>query len=109
MVRDVQSLQKPPNLIQPIQKPKSNISLAFHSLSVLFIWKSNPQQGIIRMSNPEHLKILKQGVEAWNKWREENPDFRPNLSGADLREAHLVSSAHFWPEATATFGVRLRA
>ena len=26
------------------------------------------------MANPEHLKILKQGVEVWNKWREENPD-----------------------------------
>lgn len=31
------------------------------------------------MANKEHLKILKQGVEAWNKWREENPDVEPDL------------------------------
>ena len=33
------------------------------------------------MANPEHLEILKQGVEVWNKWREENPDFEPDLAG----------------------------
>ena len=32
------------------------------------------------MANPEHLKILKQGVEVWNKWREDNPDVYPDLS-----------------------------
>ncbi len=36
------------------------------------------------MANPEHLKILKQGVEVWNKWREDNPEVRPDLSEADL-------------------------
>jgi hypothetical protein len=30
------------------------------------------------MANPEHWKILKQGVEGWNKWRYENPGIRPN-------------------------------
>lgn len=24
------------------------------------------------MANEEHVKILKQGVDVWNKWREEN-------------------------------------
>ena len=52
------------------------------------------------MANPEHLKILKQGVEVWNKWREENPQIKPdlvnanlggvNLSNADLSYANLV-------------------
>jgi len=28
------------------------------------------------MANPEHLEILKQGVEHWNKWREEHPEPR---------------------------------
>jgi len=36
------------------------------------------------MANPEHLKILKQGVEVWNKWREENPEVRPDLSGRSV-------------------------
>jgi hypothetical protein len=31
------------------------------------------------MANPEHLEILKQGVEAWNEWREKNPDIEPDL------------------------------
>ena len=41
------------------------------------------------MANDEHLAILMQGVEVWNKWRDENPDVRPNLSGADLFMAYL--------------------
>jgi hypothetical protein len=36
------------------------------------------------MANPEHLAILKKGVEAWNQWRTERPDIQPDLSGADL-------------------------
>ena len=37
------------------------------------------------MANPEHLAILKQGVEQWNKWREEHAEeLRPDLSGADF-------------------------
>ena len=41
------------------------------------------------MANPEHLKILNQGVEAWNEWREENPEARPDLTKADLFKANL--------------------
>ena len=46
------------------------------------------------MANDEHVALLKQGAAAWNAWREENPDIRPdlsgaNLSGADLREANF--------------------
>ncbi len=36
------------------------------------------------MANEEHLKIIKQGVEAWNKWRGENPQILPELESADL-------------------------
>ena len=38
------------------------------------------------MANEEHLKILKQGVEQWNKWRLENA-IRPDLIGANLNGA----------------------
>ncbi len=41
------------------------------------------------MANEEHLKILKQGVEAWNEWREKNPKKTPDLSGANLIMADL--------------------
>lgn len=41
------------------------------------------------MANDEHLKILKKGVEAWNKWRIDNPQISPDLSGADLNGADL--------------------
>jgi hypothetical protein len=36
------------------------------------------------MANPEHVKILKQGVEAWNRWRRENPGTKPDLCNAKL-------------------------
>jgi uncharacterized protein YjbI with pentapeptide repeats len=36
------------------------------------------------MANPEHLAILKQGVEVWNRWRDDNPEAVPDLSDADL-------------------------
>jgi Pentapeptide repeats (8 copies) len=41
------------------------------------------------MANDEHVELLKQGVATWNAWRDENPDIRPDLSGADLDEANL--------------------
>ncbi len=42
------------------------------------------------MANQEHLVILRQGVEAWNKWRNENKNIRPDLS--DLKEADLSNT-----------------
>jgi hypothetical protein len=44
--------------------------------------------GII-MADAEHLKILKQGVEIWNRWRNDNPSIVPQLQGADLHGAKL--------------------
>jgi uncharacterized protein YjbI with pentapeptide repeats len=44
------------------------------------------------MANEEHLEILKQGVEVWNRWRKENPDLRPELSAANLRLAELSAA-----------------
>lgn len=44
------------------------------------------------MANPEHLAKLKEGVAAWNEWREQNPDIRPDLSAADLSSANLYAA-----------------
>jgi uncharacterized protein YjbI with pentapeptide repeats len=46
------------------------------------------------MANQEHLEILKQGSEAWNKWRYKHPYNLPNLSGANLSQA-IFSNADF--------------
>ena len=36
------------------------------------------------MANPEHVEILKQGVEVWNRWREDNSNTEPDLSKMDF-------------------------
>ncbi|HAA31872.1 MAG TPA: pentapeptide repeat-containing protein [Cyanobacteria bacterium UBA8553] len=46
------------------------------------------------MANGEHLALLRQGVDAWNEWRANNPQIRPNLSFATgdritIRESKL--------------------
>lgn len=41
------------------------------------------------MANSEHLAILEQGVDAWNKWRADYPGFAPDLRGANLGERDL--------------------
>lgn len=49
------------------------------------------------MASPEHLQILKQGVDVWNQWRQKNPHIRPNLrkaklQGEDLHNANFNDS-----------------
>jgi hypothetical protein len=44
------------------------------------------------MANQKHLKILKQGVDVWNKWRQEHPRIEPDLSGSDLSRAKLYGA-----------------
>jgi len=41
------------------------------------------------MANPEHLKILKQGVGVWNEWGEDNRGVKVDLTEANLSEANL--------------------
>ncbi|MDO9714219.1 pentapeptide repeat-containing protein [Paracraurococcus lichenis] len=41
------------------------------------------------MANADHLERLRQGAEAWNVWREEQPYIRPDLSEANIGRAHL--------------------
>ncbi|AOS84725.1 hypothetical protein BIU88_11625 [Chlorobaculum limnaeum] len=41
------------------------------------------------MANKEQLKILKKGVDGWNRWREENSSVEIDLTNADLKGADL--------------------
>jgi uncharacterized protein YjbI with pentapeptide repeats len=42
------------------------------------------------MANPEHLKIFKQGVPTWNKWRDENLKTLADLRDAALGGSHFI-------------------
>jgi uncharacterized protein YjbI with pentapeptide repeats len=54
------------------------------------------------MANPEHLEILKQGVEVWNKWRQDHPDIRPDLTSAYLSETSMDWAE---PDVPGTLGI----
>src|SRR5712692_6576066 len=41
------------------------------------------------MADQHYLGLLKQGVNAWNIWRKDHPEIRPNLSEANLVRANL--------------------
>jgi hypothetical protein len=41
------------------------------------------------MANEEHIRILRQGVEVWNQWRENNPEIEVDLYNANLSYAEL--------------------
>jgi hypothetical protein len=47
------------------------------------------------MADPEHVRILRQGVEQWNRWKKEHPDVTPNLDRADFRKME-VDGAPLW-------------
>jgi uncharacterized protein YjbI with pentapeptide repeats len=58
------------------------------------------------MAHYKHLAILRMGVEAWNRWRKDEPDVKPELScatllraelsGAELNGAELVAADLRW-------------
>ena len=72
------------------------------------------------MANKKHLQIIKQGTDAWDRWREKNLEVKPdlseanlsgenlgqaelsgaNLSRADLRKANLGGANLNWAELT---------
>jgi uncharacterized protein YjbI with pentapeptide repeats len=41
------------------------------------------------MADEEQLAVIRQGSDAWNAWREQNPDVRVDLSGANLSGLNL--------------------
>jgi hypothetical protein len=44
------------------------------------------------MANPDHLEILRQGIDVWNAWREKEPSLVPDLIRAALRGANLEAA-----------------
>jgi hypothetical protein len=55
------------------------------------LWKSQRLwEGGNGMATQQHLDILKQGVEIWNQWRQEQFDAFFDLSQTDLRRARLT-------------------
>jgi len=52
-----------------------------HFMNLKFTGKNMPIE--------EHLNKIKQGVDAWNQWREENPEIFPDLTQADIRGCQL--------------------
>jgi hypothetical protein len=59
------------------------------------------------MPNREHLAKLKEGVEAWNKWRRVNSEVRPNLNKANLTGAILIEAGNAPESRTRGTGVLL--
>jgi uncharacterized protein YjbI with pentapeptide repeats len=45
--------------------------------------------------NEEHLNIYREGVTAWNQWREANPYIQPDLSSASLDSGADYIGANF--------------
>lgn len=42
------------------------------------------------MADPQQLERLRQGIGAWNAWRNAHPGTHPDLRAADLRAANLT-------------------
>lgn len=48
------------------------------------------------MADPEHLAKLKEGIDAWNAWRAENPKLVPDLSRTDFSDRSEFEATHLW-------------
>ncbi len=63
--------------------------MRFHAGPTLPVRVQVVECGPKLVANPEHLALLQQGVEVWNAWRDKEPSFRPDLSGANLSKTNL--------------------
>jgi hypothetical protein len=62
------------------------------------------------MANDEHVALLKKGVAAWNAWRDENFNIRPELSrGAPLPPEPLLQREPQWGEPQRSVSLRCSA
>ena len=41
------------------------------------------------MADDEHVRIILEGVDAWNQWRAQNPEVQVDLRSADLCDIEL--------------------
>lgn len=48
-------------------------------------WEGDSRTEPLPPPDSQHLELLGQGAEAWNKWRTENLEIKPNLVSADLK------------------------
>jgi uncharacterized protein YjbI with pentapeptide repeats len=46
--------------------------------------------------NDQHLATLRAGVQRWNAWRDDNPEVKPDLRGANLLGASLDNANLIW-------------
>jgi len=46
------------------------------------------------MATKKHIKILKQGVEVWNQWRDQNAEERPNFNDANLSGTVIMAAMY---------------
>lgn len=44
------------------------------------------------MTSEEYIKVLGNGIQAWNTWRERHQDIKPDFSGLDLRELKFIGA-----------------
>ena len=58
-------------------------------LSFAMLMQRGSLGGRKAVANEEHLAKLREGVEAWNTWREASPGVRPDLSEAKLSAPNL--------------------
>jgi uncharacterized protein YjbI with pentapeptide repeats/DNA-binding XRE family transcriptional regulator len=71
-------------------KIKSLSPEQLETVSQVLVDQSSRLGASSRRINQQHLKWLKKGVEAWNKWRHKNPDIIPQLAGLDLNQENCL-------------------
>ena len=54
-----------------------------------FRWKGELRSVGSNVADPLQVRLLRRDIDAWNHWRDRNPDVRVDLSGADLTQTDL--------------------
>jgi hypothetical protein len=63
--------------------------LAFSPASATYSHHSSGNVKIAQMADKEHFELLIRNVDAWNRWRADNPKVKPDLTYAVMRGANL--------------------